>query len=82
MKNSYTTLCADADVASYNNLFFSATANRSASGSFAKIIVLEFASAVRIAKSKALFPSSGFGNFTVGKSGSASFCSWTGIRSW
>jgi hypothetical protein len=33
--------------------------------------------AVLIDRSRALFPSSGFGNFTVGNSGSGSFCSST-----
>ncbi|CAG5083368.1 Protein of unknown function, partial [Cotesia congregata] len=45
-------------------------ANRSASGSLASITLDSLASAVLILKSNALFPSSGFGNLTVGKSGS------------
>ena len=62
------------------SLFFSATANLSASGSFASIIVLPDRSAVAIDNSRALFPSSGFGNLTVGKSGLGSFCSLTATK--
>ena len=61
---------------------FSATASLSASGSFAKIIVESLSLAVLIERSRALFPSSGFGNFTVGKSGSGSFCSSTAMKGW
>ena len=44
-----------------DNYLFSAIARRSASGSLAKIILLFVLSAVLIAKSKQLRPSSGFG---------------------
>lgn len=61
-------------------LSFSATANRSASGSLARITDDPFWLAVMNERSRALFPSSGFGNRTVGNSGSGSICSFTGIN--
>lgn len=60
------------------NLFiFVAHASLSASGSLASIIDEAFSSASFMLRSSALFPSSGFGYFTVGNSGSGNFCSST-----
>lgn len=59
---------------------FSAAAKRSASGSWAIIKLLPSLSAVRIARSRAP-ASSGFGNDTVGKSGSGLTCSGTDVKS-
>jgi hypothetical protein len=58
----------------------SANANRSASGSVASIKSALFLFAVLIAQASVSFPSSGFGNLTVEKSGSGFFCSSTEIN--
>lgn len=59
---------------------FVAQATLSASGSLARIIEEEFLFATCMLRSRVLFPSSGFGNFTVGNSGSGNFCSSTIIN--
>jgi hypothetical protein len=61
---------------------FSANANRSASGSVARIKSALLFFAVSIAQYNVSFPSSGFGYLTVENSGSGFFCASTEINGW